>query len=427
MARATRDNRLENPSNRLKQPAGEYIFTTIGSGLSLGYRRPASGGAGTWYSRIILDGKQKREAIGEADDFQDVEKNPKLYTYSQAQEVCRDRMDDALQPEHKKMAPLTVDQAAENYLEWYSAHKKDVSGARGHIKEHILPTFSGRMVQDLSNAELKKWRDSLISKPPRVRRKKGETAIRYREEWSPTPEEVRARKATANRILTTLKALLNKSFKDRLVADDVEWRSLEPFGNVDRPIEKFLTADECQRIMNAAGSDFRRIVQAAALAGMRYGEICNLRVRDFISHDRGVWCRITKSGKPRFVPLNGDGMALLEQQSAGKPGDDYLFVRADGLPWGKSHQDRRMKAACEAARVEPVSFHILRHSYASLIINSGVTELSIVGDLLGHADGRITKRHYAHIADATKRAAVENLPSFEIKASNVTALKVTGG
>ena len=45
----------------------------------------------------------------------------------------------------------------------------------------------------------------------------------------------------------------------------------------------------------------------------------------------------------------------------------------------------------------PVSFHILRHSYASLLTKAGVP-LQVVASALGHADARMTEKHYGHLA-----------------------------
>jgi hypothetical protein len=47
--------------------------------------------------------------------------------------------------------------------------------------------------------------------------------------------------------------------------------------------------------------------------------------------------------------------------TAGKLGEDPIFMRADGGKWGKSHQLRPMMEACKRAKIKPaVSFHVLR-------------------------------------------------------------------
>ena len=80
--------------------------------------------------------------------------------------------------------------------------------------------------------------------------------------------------------------------------------------------------------------------------------------------------------------------------------------------------------ACARAKIEPaVTFHELRHSYASLLAQAGA-DLLTISKLLGHADTRVTARHYAHLTDTTLANAVNALlPSFgTVAASNVVDL-----
>ena len=89
-----------------------------------------------------------------------------------------------------------------------------------------------------------------------------------------------------------------------------------------------------------------------------------------------------------------------------------MFTRADGDPWGKNHHVRPLRDACAQSKIEPaVSFHELRHTYASLLAQAGA-DLLTISKLLGHADTRITSRHYAHLCDNTLKTAVAKLPSF---------------
>jgi site-specific recombinase XerD len=112
---------------------------------------------------------------------------------------------------------------------------------------------------------------------------------------------------------------------------------------------------------------------------------------------------------------------LINALTVGKLGSDYLFLRSDGKPWGKNHQSRPMQDACKAAKIDPpVSFHDLRHTYASMLAQQGVDLLSI-SKLLGHADTRITARHYAHLCDQTLRNAVSRLPRFGVSSDRKVA------
>src|SRR5258707_919953 len=101
----------------------------------------------------------------------------------------------------------------------------------------------------------------------------------------------------------------------------------------------------------------------------RFGELAALRAADFNPDSGTIHVRTSKSGKGRHIVLNDEGAALFKSLAAGKPGDALLLVKADGAPWKKSHQARPMDEACERAKIKPsVSFHILRHTWASLAV-----------------------------------------------------------
>ena len=70
---------------------------------------------------------------------------------------------------------------------------------------------------------------------------------------------------------------------------------------------------------------------------------------------------------------------------AGRKPTEKLLVKADGSPWQQSEQKRPMDAACETAGVEGVTFHILRHTFASHAVMAGMT-IEVLAKQLGHKD-----------------------------------------
>jgi len=108
--------------------------------------------------------------------------------------------------------------------------------------------------------------------------------------------------------------------------------------------------------------------------------------------------RQSKAGRPRHLYLTAEGREFFALCAAGKPPDALLLPRPDGTPWGKSHQQRPLNEACAAARITPaVSFHILRHTYASRLVMRGAP-LPVVATQLGHTDTRMVEKHYGHLA-----------------------------
>jgi len=96
-----------------------------------------------------------------------------------------------------------------------------------------------------------------------------------------------------------------------------------------------------------------------------------------------------------FADEGRDFFAML---TAGKLGTDPIFTRADSDVWGKSHQMRPMAEACKRAKIKPpISFHVLRHTHGSTLAMRGVP-MAVIAEQLGHADTRMTEKHYAHHA-----------------------------
>ncbi len=96
--------------------------------------------------------------------------------------------------------------------------------------------------------------------------------------------------------------------------------------------------------------------------------------------------------------LTPEGADFFRQHCTGRSGNEIMFRHDDGTRWNKSEQSRPMKEACERAKITPrVSFHILRHTWASLAVMAGVP-LLVVAKNLGHADTRMVEKHYGHLA-----------------------------
>jgi integrase len=235
---------------------------------------------------------------------------------------------------------------------------------------------------------------------------------------------VRRRRSTANRLLTVLKAALNRAFHEGKVPADEAWRKVKPFREADAAVIHYLSDAECKRLVNATQGRFGDLVRGALVTGCRYGELIRMRVADFNAWAGTVTVRLSKAGKPRHVVLAAEGRALFEQLTAGRAPQDLIFRRGDGGPWGPSHQQRPLAEASVIAKLDPpATFHILRHTYASSLAMKGVA-MGVIAAQLGHSDTRMTERHYAHLAPSyvadTVRAALPGMGIVE--ETNVVAL-----
>lgn len=413
MARANRTLKLENRTNRLKLPAGKRHWFTVGEGIALAYRRTGAG-YGTWQARVWLAEKYHYQNMGQADDYLDAD-NLTVLDYFQAYDKARQWAAQLMQehgnPTAHAQKTLTVGKAAAHYLAWFKDHRKGYKETSLNIHAHILPAFGETLVTELKTAEIRAWLNKLAATPARKRMGMGK-----KQAFKAAPKtdaEKRARKSSANRSLTILKALLNKAFQDEKVADDAAWRRVKPFENADEPITRFLTEAECERLINSAKHDFRQLVKAALFTGARYTELTTLKMENVNLDTGNIYITPSKSGKGRYIPLSAQGQDFFKAQCAGKTGDKPVFSKHDKTIWGRNHHVRELAAACKVAKVNPaIGFHELRHTYASLLAQAGA-DLLTISKLLGHADTRITSRHYAHLCDKTLANAVKALlPSF---------------
>jgi integrase len=417
MPEPKREVDLSNPTarRRLKpKPNSLPHWRCIAEGWHLGYRPHRGAGIGTWCARVYLGGRSYTyTALGSADDRTPADGEAILgyrQALDKAQEWCsrEERKAKGLAPAEPEL--YTVADCMRDYLDWYAAHRKALGLTRQAIEVHVLPALGSRQVASLTARQVREWHQRIAKVPARLRSANGAP-----QNWRETagPEGERRRKATANRLLTVLKAALNFAYSEGRVPADDAWRRVKPFKGVDTARVVFLDQAQAARLLNACEPDFRRLVRGALFTGCRYGELIALRVGDFQPEARAVQVRESKSGKARHVYLSDEAAALFQTLTAGRAGAETLFLRADGLPWAKAHQDRRMRAACKVARVEPaVSFHILRHTYASHYLMGGGS-LSALAAQLGHSDTRMTVKHYGHLADSWRAEEARQYgPSF---------------
>jgi integrase len=101
--------------------------------------------------------------------------------------------------------------------------------------------------------------------------------------------------------LTVLKAALNHAFQEGRVSADEPWRKVKPFREVDSAMIRYLSADECRRLVNACSADFQALVRGPLATGCRYGELTRMTNSDFNFEARTVTVRRSKAGKVRHV------------------------------------------------------------------------------------------------------------------------------
>jgi hypothetical protein len=219
MARTVRDTNLETRTARLRLPMRtEPYWRGLEKGFALGYRRRARGG--TWLGRRRqADGGYVEHRIGTSDDLQDAD-GVAVLDYAQGQKAAREWWQAEARREEghdTRQGPLTVADATAEYFKAYERRGgKAVYETQRALETHILPALGTTPVAKLTARKIADWHHTLAEKRARLRTKPGRRQ-NYRDVVI-GPDAVRKRRATANRILTVLKAALNHAWKAGHVA-----------------------------------------------------------------------------------------------------------------------------------------------------------------------------------------------------------------
>jgi integrase len=419
MARTVRDTNLDTRTARLRlTPRRKPYWRTIEVGLHLGYRRIREGG-GTWVARRFIGERRYSETcLGVADDLQDADGGA-IMSFRNAQDAARvwwkgeERKALGLPSESRT---YTVSDALKDYLAARERKgSKGVQKDRYAVDLRIIPDLGAVELAKLTPAKIRGWHEQLaqsdkLGRAPRLKATRKVQAFNAAD-----PEGVRSRRSSANRVLTILKAALNYAYHEGNVTSDESWRKVKPFREVETAVVHYLSPSECVRLVNTCPPDFRALVRGALVTGCRYGELTRLKVADYHSEAGTISVRTSKAGKPRYVALNDEGRTLFEALTTGRKAQEFVFLREDGKSWGASHQIRPIKAASLRVGIEPAAtFHILRHTYASALAMRGVP-MGVIAAQLGHADTRMTEKHYAHLAPNYVADTIRSaLPGFGI-------------
>jgi len=175
----------------------------------------------------------------------------------------------------------------------------------------------------------------------------------------------------------------------------------------DDPLPRFLDDAAATKLLVAARADpdplVRLIVEFLARTGMRKGELVNLTVDAVVQIGSAYWLRVPvgKLHNDRYIPLHPQLKELLGRWLATRPEDlrsKLMFIER-GRPLSTARVDAAVDKVAQAAGLEGVSPHRLRHTLATQAINRGMS-LEAIAALLGHRSLSMTLV-YARIADRT--------------------------
>ncbi len=222
-----------------------------------------------------------------------------------------------------------------------------------------------------------------------------------------------ARAHTINFEVGVLRTIFNVAVKWGYLRDNPT-KGVQKLKVDDSKPVRFLSKEECQRLLEACPEDLYPIYFTFLNSGMRKAELENLEWADVDVERRKLKIRRKEFWQPktgeREIPIN---QALLELLTELKQKNDqslrsnFVFPHQDGGRIRIKLRDKLIEIA-EKAKIEDLTkLHTLRHTFASHLVMSGV-DLPTVKKLMGHSDIQTTMI-YAHLAPDHLAEAVDRL------------------
>lgn len=240
---------------------------------------------------------------------------------------------------------------------------------------------------------------------------------------------------TVNKVYTVLKLVFDSAIVERKISES-------PFVHVKRPKESrqeaaFLRRHELIQFLEAAKNDRLYVaMQLCAQTGLRRGEVMGLRWSDIEFDNNKIRVEKTLSttkGGPyltspkteasqRRLTLNGELRGLLmshriaQMEEAKLAGNkfldkDFVFSTLTGEPIDPSNFYRSVRRVCRKAGLPEHGPHVLRHTFATLLLEDGVP-IHVVSRILGHTNIRITVDIYGHLSDEGQEHAMNKISSI---------------
>ena len=282
----------------------------------------------------------------------------------------------------------------DHYLPYIKVAKRSWATDVSVLSNHILPLLGGYAMIDLKPFMVQEMVQVLI--------KKG---------LSPS---------TCNRALIILRFMFNCALRWEILPKmDNPCKNVKEL-TLNNKKERFLNGNEISALKIELAKSKNKllpyIVQLLILTGCRRGEALNAQIQHF-DLGRGDWVvPLPKAGKARHIPMSDTAIHTVRatiqfKQSLNQVTNEshYLFPNpSTGEPFQQIFYS--WDKARKAAHIDTVRMHDLRHSFASAMVNSGMT-LYDVKEILGHSNIRTTER-YAHLSNSRLRQAAGAVSTF---------------
>lgn len=268
----------------------------------------------------------------------------------------------------------------------------------------------------LAGNTLKAYSTDLLSFVRFARKRGREVETAEREDVLAFLGELRRRQyapSSTYRMLSAVKSFYRFLNREELLTHD-------PTANVGFPrthqrLPKFLTDEEVERILDkpdrttVRGIRDRAMLQLMYASGARVSELISIKLRD-MDLEAGIISCMGKGGKERRIPIGREAIASVKaylpvrQLLLKDKASVYLFVSRLGMPLRREGFWKSVVAYGSDSGLGHVTPHMLRHSFATHLVERGA-DLRSVQTLLGHADISTTEV-YTHVANERLREIV---------------------
>ncbi len=227
------------------------------------------------------------------------------------------------------------------------------------------------------------------------------------QEWR-ADESAQLKATTANRRLATLRKFYLWALRN-------EWISVDPCQGLSTArqaprVPSTLSEAQVEALLMAPDMDTslgqrdRSMLETLYATGLRVSELTDLQLQHLSLNDGVIRVSMGKGGKDRLVPIGAEALDSLTDYLSyaradilGSNRSDYLFVTARGKNMTRQSFWLIVKKYAAIADIHtPLSPHVLRHAFATHLLNHGA-DLRVVQLLLGHADISTTQI-YTHVA-----------------------------
>jgi len=209
-------------------------------------------------------------------------------------------------------------------------------------------------------------------------------------------------RATQTRILRSFGKFIQRKYKIDFMLPEAP--------RVGKTLPVFLSKKEVTKLLNAARKNLRdfTIISFIIYTGVRVNELTNVHISDIDFYQSAVRV-VGKGSKERIIPIAGELLELIKKYlQSRKIKGKYLFINRFGEKLSSLSIQIIVKKYTEAAHIKKhVTPHKLRHTFATLALESGVSPITI-SELLGHSSLNTTMK-YTHVTNKLSEEAVKKI------------------